>query len=163
MEKFDCDICGKKHKVVYAISVLEPDVLFNMTEKERNERVDNHEFMVVIDRSFILSKASLFIEIIGEKKFMYLEIWVKIDLSSFLKKEKELKGDQLEIEGTIFTSIPNYWDAEGEKVTLTFDLTGGIQLPIVKDIHHESQLGNDFLKGVSFKKVIDWSKHYYHS
>jgi hypothetical protein len=162
MKSFSCDICGKKHDIIGGFSLIEPLFFDEMTPEERNIRIQKNELFYEMDNRFLLTKGEIVFKVREYELFIYLEVWVRIELEDFLKKTGLLSGKLLEIEGKLFEPAINYWDSKGTKVILTFDLDGKIKPPNVIVLGKENELGKDCHDGISFEKAISWSKKYYH-
>lgn len=163
MEKFKCDICNKTHDLYYeSMILLEPDLLRNMSQAERNERVKTFNYFLLIDDSYYLSKADLFLNIRNSQKSMHWEVWVKLGLKELHEMTQKLGKETSSMIGELFIQLPHYKASLGTKVNLTFFLNDKIDYPEAEIIDRNSELGQDFHDGISKQKIIEWMKEMYH-
>lgn len=163
MKKFICEICGKQHDFYGSIKLLdEPDTLRKMSDWERKERVEKHDYFYLVDQTYFLTKGDLYIKIQGKDLFMHWEAWAKIEASDFYKMTEDLSGATSEVQGKLISAIPQYDDVVGNKIVLIFDLNNKVSYPEVLIKDRSSELGKDFAEGLPLQKVIRWMEQIYH-
>ncbi len=164
MEKYQCEICGKKHTIYYGSSSPEPDYLHGLSEEERAKRVETLGYLFLIDKSFLIVKGTIFIEVKELSKWVYFEVWVRIEVEDFKKKLKEEENENYDIPlyGKIESELFFYENIKNLKVEVFFP-TGGDNDRIQFEIAEENNtIYLDQKNGISKEKLISWMQKMNH-
>ena len=164
MEKYQCEICGKKHDVYYGISSSEPDCMHGLSEEEKDKRVEqNREKMLLIDKSFFMIKGTIFIEIKDIFEWFRCEVWASIEVNYYLEKLKEYENGVTDkpIYGKLENDVFFYENAKGAKVDVIFPTEGDEVTFEVLEENHPMTI--DQKNGISKEQLIRWMQKIYHS
>lgn len=162
MEKYQCEICGKRHNLYNFQEYPEPDYLHNLSKEERENRVEETGDMLLIDKSFLLVKGIIFIEIKDISDWFSFEVWVRIEVKYFLERLEEDKDGVSDkpFYGTLENDIFFYGNAKGAKVDVIFPAEGKqIRIEVLEKNH---PMTIDQKNGISKEKLISWMQKMHH-
>jgi len=157
MKKYQCEICGKKHDVFYGFSSPEPDCLNDLSEEEEIKRVEKlREDMLLIDKSFIYIKGSIFIEIKDISEWIYFEVWASIEVNYYLErlKEDEKSVSDKPFYGKLENNLFFYENVKGTKVDVIFPSEGNQVIFEILEENHP--MATDQKNGISKEQLIIW-------
>ncbi|MFT6322348.1 MAG: hypothetical protein ACJAT4_003284 [Granulosicoccus sp.] len=165
MEKYLCEICGKKHDIYYGVSSPEPDFLFDFSEEEREKRVEKVGFLLLINRIFLIVKGTIFIEVKDISKWVYFEVWARIEIEHFQKKlEEEENGNY---DNPLFGKLENelyiYKNTKDLKVEIFFPAKEDEGDDVTFEIFDKNHaMFVDQKNGISKEKIIGWMQDMNH-
>ena len=137
-----------------------------MSAEERKERVQeissNYDTFLLVDKSDILTKGDLFIQINNYEGYMHWEVWIRLDSTDFFEKLENLNDEKNILRGEILSQLPQYKNSKGEKVELEYTFNGHNDLPIVKPLSLDTALGKGYRNGISIEQVKNWMKAMHH-
>lgn len=161
MNYYTCKICKKEHSIYYGLDTLEPESIGEISEEERESRVQFFEDKYVIDRKDILIKGE--IEIVFDKpkdQALILKVWTAIDIKEFEKLINGFEdGSVLEIKGEIDNELPLYDDLRGIKVIMIFDPSK--EYPQIQ-IETESQIKVDQVESIGEDRMLELMNRFHH-
>lgn len=165
MGNFKCRVCGKIHDYYKSMDLIEPEVITNMSDIEKEERIesfDDGEYFLV-DKKYILIKCNLTISIQENDDFFHWTIWVNVTPQAFFTAVKELRNKTVAIlDGKISSEIPQYENSKDIPIQLKFDISQS-ELPMVNKIFDTGgSLKVDFEHGITKAKLIFWMEQFYH-
>lgn len=161
MNYYTCKICKRKHSIYYGLDIPEPESIGEISEEERELRVQFFEDKYVIDRKNLLIKGE--IEIVLDKskdQALILRVWTSIDIEEFEKLINGFESDSvLEIKGEIDNELPLYDDLRGIKVIVIFDPSK--EYPKIQ-IETESQIKEDQVELISEDRMLELMNRFHH-
>lgn len=161
MQNYLCEICGKKHDIYYGFGAMEPDYLLGLSEEEKSQKVEEVGYLLLIDKSFLLVKGTIYIEVTDISEYVYFEVWVRIEIEDFQKKVEATKNDQdVPLYGRIENEVFIYKDIMGLKVEIFISNKAKDVVFMLQDESHEMTI--DQKNGISKDKVIGWMQDMYH-
>ena len=158
MNQFKCDVCNQNHNYYKSFIAKEPLILSNMSQEERGKRVVSHGYLQLIDKSYMLVPADLFIKKKNGKDYIHWQVWTKINPHDYIKSAEKLDVDIACVDGVIYEEIPFYEKSSGIRIKLKFYLNRKIDYPEIEITDKLSELGRDFSEGLFDEKIMDWMK-----
>jgi hypothetical protein len=160
-KNFTCSICGKKHTIHSYIEGGISETLQSIPENEKEERlIVSEELQVwIVDKEYVLVKGTLLFFIEGEEKaaIEWSGIWVKIQIADFhqaLNQFNEGNGNFFKMKGIIDSElILCYKKTLGLEAEVVF--YPNLLLDILIKVTEESELKNDTINPISYKKFIE--------
>lgn len=115
MEKYNCEICGKKHSVFYGSYGSMPRKVSDMLMNEENHRIeklsDNLQF---IDNKYVIVRGQILIKTTFSENPINHEAWIELPVKDYIKQVEDAKGKSVvEINGKIATELPFYKNFTG--------------------------------------------------
>ena len=155
MEKYKCDICGKKHNVFRSIESPLPELISDIPEEERENRIYDMKGIYIIDKEKLLGNGFILIEMENlDEPIFYWQVWVQISIKGFQDNLEQLKnGDRVELKGKLLSQIPFYSKSNGLKSKVIIQASNEIEIEV--RIDEDSQLKEDQSKPISEKRVIE--------
>lgn len=155
MEKYKCEICGKKHNVFRGIESPFPDLISDIPEEERENRIYDMKGMYIIDKEKLLGNGYILIEMENlDEPIFYWQVWVQISIKDFQNNLEQLKnGERVELNGKLLSQIPFYEKSEGLESKIIIQASNELEIEI--RIDEDSQLKEDQSKPISEKRVIE--------
>ena len=85
MEKYKCEICGKKHNIFGRIESPMP-LFIEIPEEEHAERIQVEDFLYIIDRKQVFTNGIIWVKLNGTEDWLSWKVWIEIDFKDFQKK-----------------------------------------------------------------------------
>ncbi len=163
MKEFICSICGNLHKYYGSMRLPEPQILGSMSKSEREDRVELHGKLHIVDSKILLTKANLNLKINTMDISMLWVVWVKLDIHEFINKTKNVSSELVKMKGELVSEIPNYENTIGTGVNLFFHSIDLEKNPQVEILNKETKLEKDYHNGFSINDFKSWmEKVLYH-
>lgn len=159
--KFPCNICGEIHKLLPIIEHPQPDVLRNIPLDEIKKRVYSSHCLHIIDRTIVLIKGKIKLEMIADDFELNLIVWVSVE--NYKEQIKVFEKNTLNyiIDGTLESNLYLYPNTKGSKVKVVFHHNDMLQeLPeITIETTENEDFYNEWLFGFPKSKLIEfWEK-----
>jgi|GEM_PF-6682064 len=165
MDKFRCDICGKKHDYFLKVNLPSLGMFLNIPEDELESRVELLKVkdmeLILVDKSFVLFESRLFIKIKELDEYMNWDIWVKVLPADFTLMVEGLDKNPPIVKGEIFSTVFHYTSSIGEAVGLRFSLKYN-EPPLVEILNINTELGTDYKEDISLQKVKKMMESLFH-
>ncbi|MEO0686029.1 MAG: DUF2199 domain-containing protein [Cyanobacteria bacterium J06649_11] len=162
MENYKCDICGKKHPVFRAMKSPSPAMIRDMSDKERDERVFEHDGLYIVDRKHMLLNGwiQIFHKDDISKSFFDWQAWVSVDAREFADKRSRFEmNKEVRIKGNLDSEVPFYEKEIGLEVEILFSPTQTI--PTIH-ILEQSELKEDQSKPISTIRIQELMSRLHH-
>ena len=156
MEKYKCEICGKKHPIYTWMEIPIPMILFNMSEEEKEKRVKEFNGFYIIDEDILFASGWVNIDVENyDSPFYSWKTWTSIDKKEFIKNVEELKtGKIIEFNSKLEAPLPFYEDLRDLKTKTRIQVTNGeIIVEILAD--EEGKLKEDQSKPITENRMIE--------
>lgn len=162
MKNYKCEICGKKHNVYYSVRCPEPSYLHNLSEEEREKRVEGVGSLLLFNKDFFLVKGKIFIEVKDISEWMCFEVWARIEIEDFQKKLEEVRKDIFDkpLVGRLEDEIPYYENVKNLKMDVVLPNKDEVVFEILEENH---PMMIDQKNGISKEKLISWMQIMNHS
>lgn len=162
MEKYKCEICGKKHNVFRSLESPLPDLITDIPEKERESRVVEMEGFYVVDRKWFLGSGYILIEMENlDEPIFFWQVWATIAPNDFQDNLQNLiNGQTVELSGRLQSEIPFYPKSKGLESKVIIQASDELAIEI--RVEEESKLKEDQLKPISKERVIELMQHINH-
>ncbi|MGH1436289.1 MAG: DUF2199 domain-containing protein [Lewinella sp.] len=162
MEKYHCNICGKKHPVFHGAKSPLPAILRDIPEKDWSRRVLENEGFYLIDKA--LATLEGYVQVFHEddpsKSFFNWHVWVSVSPREFLSKIAFIESEkEVRLQGRLESEIMFYEDAVGLEVELVFDLFR--DFPLV-EIVESSEIKNDQNTPITTERVGELMNRLHH-
>jgi len=161
MKNYKCEICGKKHNVYYSVRCPEPSYLHNLSEEEREKRVEGVGSLLLFNKDFFLVKGKIFIEVKDISEWMCFEVWARIEIEDFQKKLEEVRKDIFDkpLVGRLEDEIPYYENVKNLKMDVVLPNKDEVVFEILEENH---PMMIDQKNGISKEKLISWMQKINH-
>ena len=161
---FNCEICKKSHEFYRTIMVSEPDIISDMSDSEKKERLFIRNHLYLIDESIVYSKARLYINVENKSDFVTWELYVRLNsIEEYLDKIKDIrKTSPFIIAAKIESGIPLYEELENLEIGLVYNVDELDIPPRIKIPSGISLLAIESMNGISEKRLIELNKQLYH-
>jgi hypothetical protein len=155
MDKYLCEICGKKHNVFRILESPLPDLITEIPEEERDSRVEEVVGLYLVDRKWLLGNGYLYIELENlNDPIFYWQVWVSISPKDFQNCFEQLKvTDSVELNGVLQSELPFYPKSRGLEVKVQIHATNEFHLEII--VEEDSKLRDDQSKPITRERVIE--------
>lgn len=162
MTEFKCGICHEKHSILGDIIFPEPALIFNMSEKEKEERIDNEGSLFIIDKELIFVNGCINLEWTAESKWFSWQVWAKIEMEEFLQKFTDLKSNEkiTPLKAVLENEILFYPNAQNLKVVI--ELSAHIEDTVIEVVEENHALTNDQKNGITTERLIELMQMIYH-
>ena len=154
MEKYKCEICGIKHNVFGGMESPLPDLISEIPEEEKENRIYDMKGMCIVDKELLFGNGYILIEMENlEEPIFCWKVWVQISIEDFQNNLEELKdGKRVELNGKLLSQIPFYSKSEGLKSKVIAQLYDELEIEI--RIDEDSKLKDDQSKPITKERVI---------
>ncbi len=158
---YKCDICGESHDVFKAVEIPTPEMVLEIPDSEKEQRVKKIQESYIIDDQVYLLKGDVFIYVENNKEpFFIWSVWASILLEDFKTKAEALKkGENVAFDGQLETKIPFYEMTKGLKVKVFININ--YDYAVIK-IEEESQIRKDQTEKITEERVLKIMEMYYH-
>jgi len=163
MDKYNCEICGKKHAIYTSLEIPFPRIISEIEEKERDNRVKEIDGFYIVDDTLLFANGWVNIEVEGKEfPFFYWKTWTSISKEKFMDNLEELNsGNVIEFDGKLEEDLPFYLNSiDLKSKTLIQAANEGMIVEIL--IQEESKLKEDQSKPISEKRMIEIMQMIHH-
>lgn len=162
MDKYLCEICGKKHDIYGGFGAMEPDCIIRLSEEERIKRVEKNGPLLLIDKLFFLVKGTIFIEVKDISEWVNFEVWARIEVEDFQKKLEEVRKDIFDkpFIGRLESDVFFYEKVKNMKVDVVLPNEGEEVVFEILEENHPMRI--DQKNGISKEKIIGWMQNMNH-
>lgn len=163
MEKYLCEICGKKHDIYRGLRSPLPSIFDEIPDAEKDSRIKNSGNIYVIDENTVLGLGNVVIEMenLDEPIFCW-EVWVKISKESLSQHVEKFKTKSLiELEGILLSELPFYKKSKGLKSRVVIPTSNDEDIEI--RIEENSLLKVDQSKPITKSRMIEIMQIIHHN
>jgi len=165
MEKYLCEICGKKHDIYYGLGAMEPDYILRLSDEERTKRVEKVGLLLLIDKTFLIVKGTIFIEIKDISKWFSFKVWVRIEIKDFQDRLEEWENETFDnpLLGKLEGELYIYDKTKNLNVKILFPTKEGGSEDVIFEVMDENHIMyGDQKNGISKEKIIGWMQDMNH-
>ena len=161
MEKYNCEICNKKHAVYYSSTGGFPQSVLEIKLKEETERIEElSEYLHLVDKKDIFVKGIITIETTFNEYPITHEAWIEIPIKEYVSQIEKAKGKiDLELHGTMAPVLPFFQNIIGIKAKWILDKENQIGQIIAQT---ESQLKEDQQNPITEKRMTKMMEFLHH-
>lgn len=163
MDKYKCEVCGKNHQVFRSIEGPLPDMIFDIPEEEKKDRIHTFYDFHLVDKEFLFGKGWILIDMENlDEPIFYWHVWVQLEKDDYLKESNKLsEGKTMEMHGKLLTPLPFYEKANGlqSKIIVWYE---DEKINIRIRVQENSQLKLDQAEPITKERAIQISQHIHH-
>lgn len=162
-EKYKCKICGKKHQIFRSLESPDPELIRQIPESERKNRIKEVNGFYLIDKKILLGKGYIQIMLENfEEPLFFWNVWGSMELDQFQSKFENLyKQKRLEFEGKLESEIPFYDKSKGLRIKL--EILHPPEFEIEIRIDETSKLREDQSSPISEARVNELMERIHHN
>ncbi len=161
MNEFECKTCGGVHQLSTLIEFPQPDIISQITSGKVDQTLEHlGRNTMLINREYILMECEMKIPIVDRDDDLDYLVWVRMDKADVKKAIGSSKDkESIKIKGKLIHPIPFYDNTEELDVHI-----GSINFEEISicSIDRSTELRQDFIRGISFDKLIIMLEKYYH-
>ncbi|MGK0364037.1 MAG: hypothetical protein ACI85O_001091 [Saprospiraceae bacterium] len=163
MEKYKCEICGKKHPIYTSIDVPLPRIISEMSDEEKAKLIKEYNGLYYPDGKLLYINGWVVVEVENyEYPFYSWKTWSSISTERFLQKMEELKtGKIVKFSGKLEEDLPFYPNSKDLK-TQTLIYATNEEIVVEIKIIEDSKLKEDQSKPISEKRMIEIMQMLHH-